>query len=161
MRSPDPEARQKNFVSHAPVRRNQVFAGKRDAVERVGARDVGIENSVAADHCAALVREHREGYLMCAGETGQHRGRIVTDRRQSQAALCERAGRMLQLDELRLAIGSPVGAAGESQQHPLTAHQALERVGAAVLILQFKRRSGLADRDPGGRTLVLGLDERL
>src|SRR5229473_5794763 len=67
---------------------------------------------------------------------------------------------MLQLDELRLAIGSPVGAAGENQQHPLAAHQALERVGAAVLILQFKGWSGLADRDPGGRTLALGLDER-
>ena len=67
---------------------------------------------------------------------------------------------MLQLDELRLAIWSPVGAASENQQHSLSAHQALERVTAAVLILQFKRRSGLADRDPARGTFVLGLDER-
>jgi hypothetical protein len=68
---------------------------------------------------------------------------------------------MLQLDELRLAIGSPVCATGEDQQHPLAAHQASEAVGAIILILQLKVRRRLADRDPAGRVLVLGLDKRL
>src|SRR5260370_37904963 len=68
---------------------------------------------------------------------------------------------MLQLDELRLAVGSPIGAAGEDQQHSLAAHQALERVCAALLILQLKSGSRLPNRDPADSTLVLGLDERL
>jgi hypothetical protein len=61
---------------------------------------------------------------MGAGEAGEHCGRIVTYRRQTEPALRERGGGMLQLDELRLAIGSPVGAAAKDQEQPLAAHQA-------------------------------------
>ena len=58
-------------------------------------------------------------------EAGKHSGRIVAYRRQPETTLRQRTGGMLQLDELRLAIWSPVGAAGEDQQHALSAHKAL------------------------------------
>jgi hypothetical protein len=56
---------------------------------------------------------------MGVGEVCKHSGRIVTYRGQPEPALRERGCGMLQLDELRLAIWSPVGAAGENQQDAL------------------------------------------
>jgi hypothetical protein len=77
--------------------------------------DVGIENSERADDLAAGVREQRIVNLCGLAEGGKNFARIVGDRRGVDTGGLQSLERLLQLDELVAAVGSPIGAAAEDQ----------------------------------------------
>ena len=95
------------------------LARKGDAVKGQALGNVGVEDSVSANHLAALVRQHRVGDPMGCREAGQDVGRIVTDAGELDPICLQRFVIVLQLDELRAAVGSPVGAAHKYQQQAL------------------------------------------
>ncbi len=88
-------------------------------------------------------------------ETAQHRLRVVADFRYVDAVLAEPIDRILQLDELRTAVGSPIGAAREGQQQAVGAHQAVQRMLLAVLVWQGEIGRLLADLGTALKIVVL------
>jgi hypothetical protein len=79
-------------------------------------RNVPIEYSKCTDDLAADVREQGILEVVCAAESVQRLARVVGDRGGVYTMGLERCQRMLQLDELIAAVGSPIGAAAEDQQ---------------------------------------------
>ena len=92
---------------------------------------------------------------MSRGEAGQNRRGIVTDGGEPDAVCPQRFIVVLQLDELRAAIWSPVGAADEDQQQSLGAAHVVHSAEAAGLIAQREFRRRLANRDTAGHVPVL------
>src|SRR5262249_7468375 len=84
---------------------------------------------------------------------------IVADSGYPQARLLQGWERLLQLDELGAAKRSPIGAAGEDQQHSFGSHQLVQRQPPAVLILKREVRDLAADGRASFEIGVLQIDE--
>jgi hypothetical protein len=69
---------------------------------------------------AARIRQERIGDAVRVREALQDLDRVIADREERDAVLRERARDPLQLDELRLAEGSPLRAAVEENQRPFS-----------------------------------------
>src|SRR5260370_25015254 len=82
---------------------------------------------------------------MLAAETGEKFRRIVADRREAQALIPKFLDPVLQLDELRLAIRSPVGRTDEDDHGTLWPHDGLECPFASGLILQIEIGYAMTD----------------
>jgi hypothetical protein len=70
----------------------------------------------------------------------EHRDTVIGDRGNAQALRFELLRLFRQLDELTLAVRSPVGRPHEGQHQPLRTPQILERPLPARLIAQLERR---------------------
>ena len=79
------------------------------------------------------------------GEMLQDWSAVVADRSDSVSTPRERFPVLFQLDELGLAVGSPVGGAMEQQKCALGAFDGIERVPLVRLIGRFKTRNACAD----------------
>jgi hypothetical protein len=94
-------------------------------------------------------------------EPAEDRRGIVTDRGDIQTlALAERQT-LLQLDELRTAERSPIGAAVKDEHQPVWPGQLRPAPLPAVRVRERKIRDRLADVRAGLRVRVLGPDEGL
>ncbi len=71
---------------------------------------------------------------MAIGKEFQDRLGVVADGRQLQALLFESRNGALQLDQLPLAEGSPVGGAEEKENDAAAPFQGVERLGFAELV---------------------------
>src|SRR6266478_2144292 len=111
---------------------------KRYPVKRMSFRNVSIQNSVLANHHAALVRQHWVINMIRVREFPERNDRVVRNRCDLDALLCECDARMFQLDELASAVGSPISAASKHQQQPVRPDQILERPLSAVLICELE-----------------------
>jgi hypothetical protein len=99
-----------------------------------GFRGDRVENAVAGDRFRADVREQREGDAALAAEGCENFRRIVADAGQPEALLSNLVDPCLQLDQLRLAVRSPVRGSDEDEHGALRPHDRLERPALAVLI---------------------------
>ena len=109
-------------------------AGVRDA-ERPAGR-FRIQDAEALDHCGPFVRQERKRDATCRGKRLQGRRWIVADRCQPDAALLEIGCTLLQLHQLRLAVGSPISRSEEHEHRAVRSEHGLQRLRAAVLIDQ-------------------------
>jgi hypothetical protein len=86
------------------------------AIGRVLFVDAFVEQSERTDDAAALIREQRVGNAVPRGKGRQNSDRVIADREDGDALSFEVGLAPLQLDELRAAERSPVGAAIEHDQ---------------------------------------------
>jgi hypothetical protein len=80
--------------------------------------EVAVQQTELGDDPAALVREQREPYAFCFSKVPQYLGWIVTDSDQSDSIATKLAEDLLQLDQLRLAVGSPTSASVKDHERP-------------------------------------------
>jgi hypothetical protein len=78
-----------------------------------------VQDAKASDDCGPRVGDQREPDSSRVGEFLERRRRIVADRNEPETLLPDLIVAALQLDELRLAIGSPVGRAEEHEHRAL------------------------------------------
>jgi hypothetical protein len=90
------------------------------------------------------------------GEAGKHLDSVVADGEEGDPLALEVGEAALQLDELRLAVGSPGGAAVEDDERPPIGAGSVQIDGAAVLIGQHDIGESIAD----GRTDAAEIDRR-
>jgi hypothetical protein len=84
----------------------------------------------------------------------EHLGTVIADRGDAQALGPELLDRSFQLDELGLAVRSPVGRAIEMEHRPLRSPDRLEVPDLSVRVSAAKRRDLLSDLDPGSKARV-------
>ena len=99
-----------------------------------------IQNAVSSDRCRAGVRQERERNAVLPAEGRKRRHRVVADGRDSQSLSLKFLDLTLQLDQLRLAVRSPVCRAEKDQHRAFGPQDGLQRHGLAVLILQAEIR---------------------
>jgi hypothetical protein len=104
-----------------------------------------VDEAEAPDDVAPLVREQRKRDTVLVGEGPKHRHGIVAQGEEGDARGFERGQYLLQLDQLRLAEGSPVGAAVEDD----------ERLAVAPGGVQVHRRTALVRQADFGEPLAL------
>ncbi len=86
---------------------------------------------------------------------------IVGDDRDLYSFLLEAPARLLQLDELASAVGSPIGATTKDQKKSRGAGEIAKPSFVTVLIHKCEVRYFLPDLKTGGCAVVLGLNEIL
>ena len=103
-----------------------------------------VQQVIPLDYRRPGVRQHGKRDAAPAGEIRERRGRVIAHRDEPEALPFQRRHPALQLHELRLAVGSPVGRAEEHQQRALRPEQRQEAVRLAVLIREGEVGCGLA-----------------
>ena len=98
--------------------------------------DVRVQHAEPAHHVAARIRQERIRDAVPVREALQDLDRVIADREQRDAVLGERAGYPLQLDELRLAEGSPLRAAVKEHERPFSSARGVQVDGRARLVRQ-------------------------
>src|SRR6266567_269219 len=82
---------------------------------RVSFRDGRIENAVPLDHRRSGIGQQRKRNAAAPGKIGERRDWIVTDGHNCEPFAFQLLETSLQLDELRLAVRSPVGGSEEHE----------------------------------------------
>jgi hypothetical protein len=98
---------------------------------------------------------------MRSAEAVQNLLRIVGDDRDIYSSLLEALARLLQLDELASAVGSPIGASTKDQKKSRAAGEIAKLSFVTVLIHKGEVRYFFSDLEAGGCAIVLGLNEIL
>src|SRR5271154_4081818 len=98
---------------------------------------------------------------MRGAEAVQNLLRIVGDDRDLYAPLFEASARLLQLDELASAVGSPIGASTKDQKKSRAAGEIAKLSFVTVLIHKGEVGYFFPDLKAGGCAIVLGLNELL
>lgn len=119
-----------------------------DAVSAVLLVDVIVGEAQLANDAAALIRKERVGDAILIGEAGQRLDRVVADGEGGVAVGRQLGLDLLQLDELRFAEGSPLGAAVEHDHGPPAGPRRVEVDVPARLVRQPDVRETLADLGP-------------
>ena len=108
--------------------------------------DMLVQQTERAHHCASLIGEERIGNPIRVGKPTEHVYSIIADGEDGDVRAHEVGQAPLQLDELRLAEGSPTGAAVEHHQGPPGATHLMEIYGMAMLIRQEDVGEALPNR---------------
>jgi hypothetical protein len=82
-----------------------------------------VQDAKAPDDCGPCVGDQRKSDASRVGEFLERRRRIVADRNQPETLLPDLIVAALQLDELRLAVRSPIGGAEEHEHRSLRAER--------------------------------------
>lgn len=82
---------------------------------------------------------------MPPAELGENLPRVIANDRQSDAFTPQFVDATLQLDQLRSAIGSPVGRSHEDEHQPSRSHERFERSDTAVLVSEAEIGNAVAD----------------
>jgi len=104
-----------------------------------------IENSEAADDFRIGIREQRKGDVLAGGEIFKSAGGIVTYRDNTKPLLSDRFQILFQLNELDLAVRSPIRRTEKDYHGALWPLNRLEGLTPAILVHRRKRRNRLAD----------------
>ena len=123
--------------------------------------NIRIEDSELANNNAALVGQTRKSKFMRGAEAVQNLQRIVGDDRDLYSPLFEAPARLLQLDELASAVGSPIGASTKDQKKARRTREIVKPSLITVLIRKREVRYFLSDLKAGGCAVVLGFYEIL
>ena len=108
--------------------------------------DMLVQEAKLADHFAALIGEECVADVLLGSKGGQHIHSIVADGKRDNAVTLEVRQALLQLDELRFAVGSPPGAAVEDHQGTPTVPNLVQIDVPAVLVRQDDVREALPNR---------------
>src|SRR6266849_4936012 len=106
--------------------------------------DSRIENAVLLYGGGTDVRQHRERDAVFLAKAREDLDRVVADGREAEPLVAKLLHLSLQLDELRLAVGSPVGRAQKNEHRALRPHDGLKGPGLTRLILEAEIRHALA-----------------
>ena len=107
--------------------------------------DDGVQDAVAPDRRGTDVGQQGIGDAMPPAEVGEHVARVIADRRQPDTPRPQFIDPALQLDQLRAAVGSPVGRSKEDEHQPAITHERLERSGTSGLVGESEIGNALAD----------------
>ncbi len=99
-----------------------------------------VEEPVGADHLTIWIGEQREADAVLLREAFEYRARVVADGDQLDTGTSDRLEVLLQLDQLSLAVGSPVGRAVEENRELSLLELSLLEKGS-----EASRLAGLVD----------------
>ena len=99
-----------------------------------------VEEPVGADHLTIWIGEQREADAALLREAFEYRARVVADGDQLDTGSLDRLEVLLQLDQLPLAVGSPVGRAVEEDRELSLLELSLLEKGS-----EASRLAGLVD----------------
>ena len=105
------------------IRTNNQDDRPRHAVAFVARRILRITKAVAIDDLRFWIRKERIGNRALGGECRQRTWRIIRQARETITALLDFDDTGLQLDQLRLTVGSPNGGSEKEEYNALVAHQ--------------------------------------
>lgn len=115
---------------------------------RVMAIQVIVQHPQVADDAAALVGEQRIRDPVLRGKSRERLDGVVADRKQRDLGAGEVGGDALQLDELRLTVGSPPRTSVEDDERAAAPARLVQADGRAALIGQRYVGKRRADRRP-------------
>ncbi len=101
-----------------------------------------VEEPVGADHLTIWIGEQREADAALLREAFEYRARVVADGDQLDTGTLDRLEVLLQLDQLPLAVGSPVGRAVEEDRELFLP---LRELSLREKRTEASRRAGLVD----------------
>src|SRR5262245_50456904 len=104
-----------------------------------------VENSVPLDRRGADVRKQRKRDAVLLAERAKNILRIVADTDQAESILAQRVVPALQLEQLRFAVGTPVGGAVEDDHRAFGSHHRLQCPFRPMLIGKVEVRNRLTD----------------
>src|SRR5262249_52217810 len=96
---------------HARIGHPPTLVAFGNAIGGMVLEDIFVEEAEFADHLAALIREEGVGDVLLGSKGGQYVHSIVADGKRHDTMALKVRQTLLQLDELRLAEGSPSGTA--------------------------------------------------
>lgn len=131
-------------IGDAPLRIQDKGPRKGDAEEFVSRIQLGVQDAVLADDLRADVGQQRIGDPLLLGKGNGDPRRIMADRGETQPASGQGVPGFLQLDQLRPAIGSPVGGSKEDEDESVRAHEGFQGSFPAGLIGQVELRHRFA-----------------
>src|SRR5260370_863346 len=147
---------QEQLVAYGSVGGDQVMPRPRHPIHHlVIFRNVGVEYSKRADHLAPDIRKERILYFVGITEPLQNFARVIGYRRGIYSVRLETFDGELQLNELVAAVGSPISAAPEDQQHPVCSWQIVQRANLTFLVGEGKIGHPLANVGPSRVTRIL------
>jgi hypothetical protein len=129
---------------HARIRQADMARVRRDAVVSVVFLDTLVQKPELSDRVTALIGQQRKRDSVLLGEGSEDLDRVIADREQGNAIGIERGPYALQLDELRPAERSPVGAAVEDDDGLARCARRVEVDHGPALIGQPNLRKSLA-----------------
>ncbi len=134
------------LVEHEGARIGQVHVAgrRRDAVDGVVLLNALVDEAESPHDETAFVRQERVANSVRLGEGRQDRDRVVADRKECDAIRGQRGKHLLQLDQLRFAVGSPLGAPVENDDGLATGSRGVEVDRAPGLIRQHDIGKALA-----------------
>jgi hypothetical protein len=101
---------------HARIRQADMARVGRDSVVSMVFLDTLVEKPEPSDHVTSLVGEERKRDPILLGDGSEDRDGVIADGEQRDAIRAESRPYILQLDQLRPAERSPVGAAVEDDE---------------------------------------------
>ena len=108
-----------------------------------------VEDTDLADDDASHIRQQRVRDAVLGGEFAQALLRVIADREERISRTLERSGDPLQRDQLRLAIGSPPGAAVKDDDRSPDPTHGVQVHRGAVLVGETDIGKGIADARAG------------
>lgn len=111
--------------------------------------DVRIEDAKGPDDLGFRIGEGGNCNVLPLGEVRQNLDRIIGDDGNAQALAAEPVRVLLQLDELRLAVGSPIRGAVEDNRGTLWPADRVEVPHLAKLVNGPEAGGFLSNSDPG------------
>ena len=145
-RHPFPEIGLGVFGNDFTVAIQNQRAGIGDAEGKAIRLDGLVQEPVGANGLRTQIAEQREGDPLPRGELRQDLRRIVTDSRKPDFALVQFRQIALQLDQLRFAVGSPIGRPVENDDRSVFFGQRSEGARTAALVRQRKPGDHGSDR---------------
>jgi hypothetical protein len=119
---------------HTRIRQADMARVRRDSIVSVVFLDALVEKPELSDHVTSLVGEKRKRDPVLLGEGSEDLDAVIADGEQGNALATERRPHFLQLDQLRPAERSPVGAAVEDDESFARATRLVEIDRGAVLV---------------------------
>src|SRR5262245_27384064 len=104
-----------------------------------------VENSVPLDRRGADVRKQWKRDAVLLAERAKNVLRVVADADQAESILAQRVVLALQLEQLRLAVGTPVSGAIEDDHRAFRSHHRLQCPLRPMLIGKVEVRNRLTD----------------
>ncbi len=104
-----------------------------------------VEEPVGADHLTIWIGEQREADAALLREAFEYRARVVADGDQLDTGTLDRLEVLLQLDQLPLAVGSPVGRAVEEDRELSLLELSLLELSLLEKGSEASRLAGLVD----------------
>ena len=101
---------------HARIRHPPMVIAFGNAIGGMVPVDVLVQETKLTDHFAALIREQRVGNVLFGSKRSQYVHGIVADGKGDDVVALKVRQALLQLDELRFAVGSPPGSAMKDHQ---------------------------------------------
>jgi hypothetical protein len=144
------------FLANHAARVDEEVSRPRHAIELTGR--LSVQNLISANNFGIGIGKQGKIDFPAIREILQYGFAIVADARNLQSLFFESRLGVLQLDQLPLAVGSPICRTKEEQDRAMWSFQALQSLLMSKLVGQRKSRSLLTDRQSDSGQQLQGGD---